>query len=510
MTVTAYRHEADTYRDSVLLMAATRTLQESPGVRWAAAVMATPANVATIAAQGVDVPPTGANDLLLAVVADSDEDARIALDAAESALAGRGRDSDASPELGPRSVAEASAQLGGADVAIVSVPGPYAALEAHHALSAGLHVLLFSDHVSLDDEIALKDRGSELGLLVMGPGAGTAMLGGVGLGFANVVRPGPVGVVAAAGTGAQEVAALLDAAGVGVADVIGVGGRDLSSAVQGRMTKQALRILAARDDVQALLLVTKPPDGAVLRDVLQSTQAERDGKPLVLAAIGAAPTSYDGRAGLAARTLDEAVQLVLAELNSPQLDLRSGLHQAAQQAIDRLDPHRTAVRGIYSGGTLCYEAMVVLAPRVGPVRSNTPLQAAWTLPAPPGAHVCIDAGEEEFTASRPHPMIDAAARLDLLRRYGTDPSTAVVLLDVVLGHGAHADPAAVIGPVVHGLDGPVVVARVVGTGGDPQGKAAQEAALADAGCLLAPSGARAALLAAAVAARDPALVLETP
>src|SRR5262245_38645758 len=489
----------------MLLMAATRALTASPGVDWGTALMATPQNVELLAEQGVDARDARANDLLLVARADSSEDATRALDAAEEVLAGTRAVERALTVRRPPTVTPAVSELPGANVAVVSVPGPYAALAAHQALSAGMDVLLFSDGVSVDDEVALKVRAESLGRLVMGPGAGTAVLGGVGLGFANTVSPGRVGVVAAAGTGAQEVLALLTAGGSGVAAVIGVGGRDLSRAVGGRMTRSALHLLATQSDVDVLLLVTKPPDPDVLASVLPAA----DGKPLVVVAQGADEVQTPATVQ-SVRTIDEGVAAALTELGMPAPELGVGLRTMAEPAIERLDPVRTVVRGVFSGGSLCYQAMHVLSRRLGPIYSNTPLHLAWRAPGPPGTHLCIDAGEEEFTVSRPHPMIDAEARADLLRQAGDDPTTAVLLFDVVLGHGAHPDPASVLAPVVEAITGPSVVGPVLGTAADPQGLEGQRRVLADAGCLVAESGARAALLAAAIAARDASLVEGVP
>ena len=496
---TAIRRQPGAYHDSMRLMATSRAMAASAGVSWAVALMGTPPNLDMLAKQGIVAAPARANDLIMAVRADSADHAEQALDAGEAILAGGPAvpRAGAATETRPRTIASAAAGLDGANVAIVSVPGPYAALAAHQALSAGLHVLLFSDGVSVDDEARLKARAESLGLLVMGPGAGTAVLGGIGLGFANTLPAGPVGLVAAAGTGAQEVLAQLAAAGTGVAAVIGVGGRDLTRPAGGRMTRAALRALSALPGVGVLMLVAKPPDPDVLAEALASA----GDVPLIVVAVGVAESHA---------TIDDGVEAALAELGMPAPDLRKGLRSLADAAIRTVDPARSAVRGVFSGGTLCYQAMLVLGRRLGPVYSNTPLRPEWRLPAPPAGHVCIDAGEEEFTASRPHPMIDAEARIDLLRSAGTDPTTAVVLLDVVLGHGAHPDPASVLAPVLAELTGPAIVAHVLGTEADPQGLANQRRILAQAGCLIAPSGARAALLAAAVARRDAALVEESP
>ena len=513
--------QKDRYVDSVVQMSASRAMMDVDGVEWAAAAMGTPANLDTLAGRGFD---TGsfeatANDCFLAIDAAGDDAIDAALEVGKRALAGGsngdggGGPSGAPAAERPRSFREALDSVGSeANLAIVSVPGDYAALEAHKALSAGLHVLLFSDNVSLEEEVELKERAEEAGLLVMGPGAGTAMLGGTGLGFANVVddadgRPG-VGVVAAAGTGAQEVAALLDRGGARVTAIIGVGGRDLSESVGGRMAKSGLRALRADAGTDAVLLVSKPPSESVARAVL----AEAGGKPAVAALIGLAepiPTPEDVQL---ASTLEGGVTSLLAALGLPPLDLDAGLKAAVTEAAAALPAERRLVRGLFSGGTLCYEALVILSGILGPVYSNTPLRKGWGLPAPDGAHVCLDLGEEEYTKGRPHPMIDPEARIEHLRAEGAKPDVAVVLLDVVLGYGAHDDPAGQLAPVCAeiraGGEGPAVVAYVLGTDSDPQGLAGQRQTLADAGCIVPPTAGRAALAAAALAARRPNLVEE--
>ncbi|HEX2052182.1 MAG TPA: hypothetical protein VHJ78_00465 [Actinomycetota bacterium] len=259
----------DKYVDSVLQMAATRAMLEIDGVDWAAAAMATPANVSTLEGKGFDRNELGgasANDLFIAIDASEDGAADKAAAAGEERLftapSGGGVE-EATRQ--PRSLGEGLDLQANTNVAIVSVPGDYAALEAHKALSAGLHVLLFSDNVPIQHEVELKDRATDLGLLVMGPGAGTAMLGGTGLGFANVVKPGRVGVVAAAGTGAQEAMSLLDRWGAGVSHVIGLGGRDLTEDIGGRMAKLAVGAMREDPKTEAILLVSKPPAEQVAR-----------------------------------------------------------------------------------------------------------------------------------------------------------------------------------------------------------------------------------------------------
>ena len=516
MTVHVVRVHTESYADSVRLMSARRAMRQVDGTGVAAAVMGTRANVEDLAEQGfdaADLESTGANDVVLAVAAESDEAAAAALDAAEGALAGGAPESQAVPPSGgerqPRTLEQGVARLDGANVALISVGGEYAVLEAHKALTAGLHVLLFSSGISLDDEVELKARGRQLGLLVMGPDAGTAMLGGVGLGFANVVDAGPVGVVAASGTGAQEVMTLLHRWGAGLSQVIGVGGRDTSAAVDGAMAHLGLRALRDDDATEALLLVSKPPSAEVARALLK----ELEGAPAVAAFVGLERDWLSAPSGIhLAATLEEAALATLDTLGRDRPDPAAGLAAVAERALAALDGDRRAVRGLFSGGTLCYEAMILASRRLGAVHSNTPLDEQWALPGPDGAHICLDLGAEEYTQGRPHPMIDPVPRVEELHKHGDDPATAVLLLDVVLGHGAHSDPAGVLAPACAEItrrdSPPVVVAYVLGTDGDPQDLAAQREQLADAGCVLAPTNARAALLATAIASRRPAIAEE--
>ena len=472
-----------TYLDSVLQMAGTRSMLEVDGVDWAAAAMATPANVGTLVERGFDAPEASANDLFIAVSAPDEGVVDKALAAGEQRLfstpvsAGAAAD-----ERHARSLSD----VDGANVAVISVPGDYAALEAHKALTAGLDVLLFSDNVSVEDEVALKDRAGEVGKLVMGPGAGTAMLGGVGLGFANVVKPGRVGVIAAAGTGAQEAMALLDRWGVGVSHVVGLGGRDLSEAVGGRMAK--LAVAAMRDDpgTDAILLVSKPPSERVAQEVV----ALAGDTPMVASLVGLKGDLALPEGVTVVRTLEAGVLATLDGLGIERPDLSTVDGERAEGLL----------RGLFSGGTLCYEALVILTDLVGPIWSNTPLDKKLHVPAPPGSHICLDLGEEEYTKGRPHPMIDPEARVEHLQEARDDPDVGVVLLDVVLGHGSHPDPAGQLAPTCAEIRsrGAQVVAYVLGTDQDPQGFAGQRAKMIDAGCVVAPTNAAAARAVAAI------------
>lgn len=496
----------DNYKDSVRLLEATRSMLAVDEVDYAWALMGTPANLETLAVEGFEVADVSANDLVLAVRG-NDGGRVLAFDTANEILFAVSVSSGGSLEAAPRAsdLAGALQQQDASNVAIISVPGPYAALETHKALTEGLDVLLFSDNVALSEEIELKQRARELGRLVMGPGAGTAMISGTGLGFANRVLAGRVGVVAAAGTGAQEAMALLDRWGVGVSHVIGVGGRDLNADVGGLMARAGIDALEADPETDAILLVSKPPSP----DVAEALLGQAPSKPMVAALIGLREQLESVPPGIAVcNTLEQGVVLSLGQVGADVPDRIGDTPEMVADVITALPQSRTRLVGLFSGGTLCYEAMTIATEHIGAIHSNTPLEKSWTVPAPLGAHVCLDLGEEEYTQGLPHPMIDPEARLEWMREQAGDPTVAVVLIDVVLGDGSHDDPASLLAPVAADIvaSGATVVAYVLGTDLDPQGFDYQRQTLRDAGCIVPETAARAALAAAAIVNRDPALV----
>jgi FdrA protein len=506
MTTTYFiRRFKDTYVDSVIQMSGTRVLEESPGVIWGSTAMATPANIDTLIERGFathDLDGAKPGDLFIAVEASDEAAAAEAAERAEASMFSGQRVVATGAEEVPISLDQALRLKPAANIAIISVPGDYAALEAHKCLGRELDVLLFSDNVSRADEIALKEHAAARGRLLMGPGAGTAMLAGTGLAFANVVSPGPVGVIAAAGTGAQEAMSLLDRWGVGVSQVIGLGGRDLNDDIGGRMAALAIDALKSDPATEVILFVSKPPAPHVAEYVLSLA----DGFPMVAAFMGVDLGMAHPAGVLLANTLEGGVlrTMELLGLVAPDTTVIHG--PSIEEAIDRLPAERTLIRGLYSGGTLCYEALVLLGQTYPlPVYSNTPIDKKLSLPAPDGSSVLLDLGEEEFTNGRPHPMIDPMARIEQIEQAATDPRVAVILLDVVLGHGAHRDPAGVLVPKIQDLmqeGGPQVVAYVLGTNKDPQNFDAQVEKLVEAGCLVTETNARAALAAGAIASRD--------
>lgn len=502
------------YHDSVSLMLVAQELARLPGVIDAAVVMATEANKGILKEAGLLTPEADAaspNDLVIAVSA-ADESLSGALAEVERLLQKKGAEGETS-EFRPKTIRGAVKSNPAANLAVVSVAGRYAADESWEALHKGLHVLLFSDNVSLADEIALKQYASQHGLLLMGPGAGTAILNGVALGFANVLPEGPVGIVSAAGTGLQEVSTLLARSGVGITQGIGTGGRDLKEDVGGIMMLAGVKALQEDPATQVILLVSKPPAPAVARKVLD--QVAKSAKPAVVCFLGGDFGEASQAANLyPARTLEEAARLAACLAKSEPVEettMAVDYPGVIEELRLGLRPGQCYLRGLFSGGTLCYEAQVIWRELLDePVFSNAPLEAAQQLPDSTQSlrHSAIDLGEEEFTVGRLHPMIDNDLRIRRLLQEARDPEVAVVLLDVVIGYGAHPDPAAELGPAISKAralaaqgDGKlVVVASVTGTEQDPQRMSRQVEALEQAGAIVCASNAAAARLVARVVA----------
>lgn len=497
----------NTYRDSVELMQIAAEIESIAGIDRAGLVMATPANREVLAAAGLlsaAAAAAGPNDLVVAVASKDATVADGALDRAATRLTGPGAEgANEATRTDARTIAEAQAELGSANLALISTPGTYATAEAMKALKRGLNVFLFSDNVPIEDEIELKSIARRKGLLLMGPDCGTAILDGAPLGFANAVRRGTIGLVAASGTGLQQVSCLIDRAGAGVSQAIGVGGRDLDARVGGVMMVAGLERLAGDPGTDLIVLISKPPAASVAERVLAA--AGGAGKPVIVNFLGGDPTAVRTAGAIPAGTFEEAATIAAGmalgqAVAGPTDGLGSGgdraLPRDAIAAIGGLTAGQWRIRGLYSGGSLAGEAKLLLRAELGQDGAKS--------------HEILDLGDDEYTVGRPHPMIDPRLRNEHIAAAAADPTTAVILLDVVLGYGSNPDPAGALAPAIEAARAtaaaagrPIaIVASVCGTEGDPQGLGAQEARLVAAGVILAGSNARAARIAARIATRS--------
>jgi len=473
MTAVKWEVRAGAYYDSVVLMQLQRGLLEFNGVLDAGVVMATQANRDLLAANDLLPDSSSANpdDMLIVVKAEDDSSAIEAIGKVDELLARR-KSSSVSQDFRPRSLSGAVRQLPEANWVLVSVPGRYAAGVAREALEFGKHVFLYSDNVSLEDEIALKKIAREKGLLVMGPDCGTAIINGVGLGFANRVRRGPIGVVGASGTGTQAVTAQIHNLGAGISHAIGIGGRDLKSEVGAITANQALDALARDDETKVIVLISKPPSPDVATQLISAAQGM--GKPVVVYFIGyPLPARKIGNLQFAI-SLNEASELAVNQLS-------------ASSELSSSTRTKGYLRGLFSGGTLAYETLLGLQASLTPIYSNVPIISYQDLkdPLKSEAHTIIDLGDEFFMVGRLHPMIDNDLRIRRMKQEADDDEVGMILFDVVLGEGSHMNPAKELAPVIQEISSKrkdiEFVAIVIGTDEDPQDIQSQVDQLKDAG-----------------------------
>lgn len=502
------------YLDSVFLMLAARRIAAQPGIRDASALLGTPANRDVLtgmgygdAGQGAELAAAGPNDVVLALEGEAAAVEAIATSADSWLSREPAAGADAAAPA-PRSIAEAVARRPDASVAVISVPGAHAAREARAALQQGLHVFLFSSNVPVEDERSLKEEARQRGLLVMGPDCGTAYLAGAGIGFANAVRRGPVGIVGSTGTGMQELSSLVHRAGSGISHGIGTGSRDLWDAVGGVSTLAALEALERDPATSVIAVLSKPPGEATAAAL--ADRLGRSTKPVVLCLLGAdraqAGIARQGPVQVAA-TIDEAAALALQAVGAEENaflrhDVRA-LREQARAHLARMRPEQRHLRGLFAGGTLCYQTQAILLRSGLVAHSNAPLHGMRELPDPQVSResTLVDMGAEIFVQGRPHPMIDAALRRRRLEEEAKDPEVAIVLLDFVLGVISSRDPVGdMLGAVRAAQDSArrrgghlCVVASVCGTDADAQGLESQTRALAEAGVLVFPTSAQAAM-----------------
>ncbi len=474
------------YLDSVALMRMSRTLAERDGVEEAAMMMGTPSNREIMADAGLlsdSGNAAGGGDLIIGIRAVSAEVAEAALQAANDELEKPTANAGDGEAWRPRTLRAAVKAAPDANLALISVPGDFAVAEARKAIRRGLHAMIFSDNIALSEESALKCEARELGRLVMGPDCGTAIINGTPLAFANVVPRGEIGLIGASGTGTQEVSALIAQYGGGVSHAIGVGGRDLKAEVGGISTLMALEALDTDPMTKHIVLISKPPPTDVASKVLDRiAQSE---KPVTVCFIGADSLPMPANA-TQVFTLKAAAQAPLGIAANVTPDTSPTI----AAPVGRL-----GVQGLFSGGTLCAEAQVIFRAADQAVKSNAPVPGVPSLAEANTGHAMLDLGDDEYTQGKPHPMIDPTVRDLALIDALEDDSIGVILVDIVIGYGAHHDPAGHFADILQrhsSENGPVVIASVTGTEEDPQTRSAQMAKLKAVGVHVAPTNADAA------------------
>jgi FdrA protein len=484
-TLNEIRHNF--YLDSVALMRISAEISALDGVIDAALMVGTPANVEILRKADLltaEGEAAAANDLIIAVRAADDDAATRALAKAATGLDNRRASTDQREGHRPRSLDAATDLLPDANLALISVPGIYAGNEGRKALRHGLNVMIFSDNVPIEQERNLKEEAREHGLLVMGPDCGTAIVGGVPLAFANAVPRGRIGIIAASGTGLQEVSVLAARAGQGLSHGLGVGSRDLRDEIGGISTLTAIDLLENDNATERLLVISKPPGSATARQV--GERLSRCQKPVVLCLLGHRRPAFLPANVQFAETLRAAAEELLgnpigSDYQPPRLEVRDG---------------RRWLRGLFAGGSMCSETQTVFQRAGVDFHSNVPIPGAEN-DTDSGGHSLLDLGADEYTVGRPHPMIDPAVRNEMLAAALAEADVAAVLLDVILGFGAHPDPAGSIAAILERSpkDHPPVLASLCGLEGDPQGYQSQLQTLQRAGVVVTPSNAHASELA---------------
>jgi FdrA protein len=503
------------YYDSVTLMLVARDVAKLDGVEDAVVMMGTEQNKSILETSGLlieEFKDTTDSDLLIAAKAKDELTATSAIEKVEELLKSRRMKSQEASEYLPKSVDGALDVIPDANMVIISVAGKYAGDEAMKALRKGLHVMLFSDNVPLEKEIELKKYARESGLLVMGPDCGTAIINGAPLCFANVVQKGNIGIVAASGTGLQEVSCVISNEGSGISQAIGTGGRDVKKDVGGIMFIEGIRALEEDPETKYIVLISKPPHPEVLERVANLIKTEVK-KPVVGIFLGGDPKVVEGAGAIPANNLEEA-GLIAASLSKEKsmddfknllMEREKRILQSAGEESQNKTEKQKYVRGLYTGGTLCDEAMLISRTIIGEVYGNSPINPDFKLKDSWKSieNTFVDLGEDEFTVGRPHPMIDFMLRNKKILEEAKDPEVAVILLDVVLGYGSNMQPGDELNPFISeakelaGKDGRNItfVCSITGTVDDPQDRNKVKKQLEDAGAIVMPSNAAAAKLA---------------
>jgi succinyl-CoA synthetase alpha subunit len=495
------------YYDSVTLMIVSKKINEMAGVIDSSVVMGTNENKAILNTAGLLLPEFAQlndTDLLISIKAQTEKAAENAIKNVDTLLSDLTKKHDEKSGSTAHSIEQAVEQLPEANLALISIAGKYAAREAKKALDKNLHVMIFSDNVSIEDELELKNYAQSKGLLVMGPDCGTAIINGVPLAFANVVQRGNIGIVAASGTGLQEVSSIIANNGAGISQAIGTGGRDVKQEIGGIMFIEAMKALNNDENTNCIVLISKPPHPEVLAKI--ADEIKKIKKPVVGILIGGDPEVIRNAGAIPASNLEEAALIATGISQGKSVEVaKEKLAQRKKEISDLAEKYSKGktgkyIRGLFSGGTLCDEAQLVLKDTIGYTYSNTPLNPEFKLNNlwKSKQHTIIDMGEDEFTAGRPHPMIDFSLRNKRMMEEANDKEVAIILFDVVLGYGSHLSPADELVPVINEITklSPklLLICSVTGTEGDPQNRKEVIRRLEEAGVIVMPSNVSAAEL----------------
>lgn len=436
------------YHDSVVLMLLTNAIAKLDGVKKVSIMMATPANKDMFKQSGLDteeVMGASANDMVIAADVEADGVMEHIEEETEAFFA-RQESGERQENETVHSWEEAMKKEREANLAVISIPGSYAALEAERALDEGLHVFMFSDNVSTEDERRLKEKARQKGLVVMGPDCGTGIIQGVPIAFTNHCRKGSIGIIGASGTGIQELTTIIDRRGEGVTNAIGIGGRDLSAAIGGITMLDMIDAMEEDETVKVLLVVSKPPAKEIRDKVWNKLSAVR--KPVVTLFLGEKP-EYHEEGFYHAYTLEEAAELAVALVRGDDaVQVEKVLRQTDFSGKGFDSRENKTIKAYYSGGTLANEAAMLIKDALG---NEQPPEDVEGYMLQMDGNVVVDLGDDAYTKGKPHPMIDPAKRLECMEDAAKDPSTGVILFDVMLGYGSHEDMAGALLPAVKKL-----------------------------------------------------------
>lgn len=505
MSSVKYEIRKNTYYDSVTLMIISKEIKKIAGVHEALVGMGTDLNKELAENLGIshdDIRAITPNDFFVSVLADDNVQIEAISAEVERLLSAKKSNSDS--DYMPPTLESALKHEPDSNIVVISVAGEYAAAEAKKALNNDLHVMLFSDNVTVEQERELKELACQKGLLMMGPDCGTAIINNVPLAFANVIKKGHIGIVGASGTGTQEVSVIIDKLGEGVSQVIGTGGRDLKSEIGGLMMLQGIEALKNDPQTKVIVLVSKPPAEEVAEKVLKAI--ENSPKPVVVDFIGGDRDLIEKYGAYACVSLEDAARKAVALLRGEEVKDFEGfdlsdkeIENIVNSEVSKLDKNQKYLRGFYTGGTLTDEAMKLLGKDFD-IYSNIPLSPEFRLEdvRVSKEHTCIDFGDDEFTRGKPHPMIDPVSRVERLMKED-DEEVAVVLMDFVLGYGSHEDPVGEMLPAIKAAKDRMatkgkylcVIGSICGTENDPQSLEESQRRLEEAGVIVMPSNAQA-------------------